>query len=52
MVITGGPTHGRVVRYNMDGEYEELPSLIDGRYDHACGFFVNSDGATVRITLD
>ena len=52
VVITGEYSSGRrVVRYNFDGEYETLPSLITGRGDHACGSFTNSNGATVSCEM-
>ena len=53
-VITGGwETSDRmkalksVTRYSKKGEAEMLPQLNVARAHHACGGFLNDDGATV-----
>ena len=33
----------------MEGEAENLPSLITGRYNHACGVVARSDGSIVSL---
>ena len=40
--------HDKVMVYNNDGFVEEWPKLKRGRFDHACGHFVNSDNKVVR----
>ena len=48
-VVTGGEDRlDSVVRYTEDGFATSLPSLKDGRHNHACSTFVNDDGETVR----
>ena len=48
MVVTGGmETQSRVTAYNEDGFLADLPSLGQGRYNHACGHFVNTDNKMV-----
>ena len=53
VTITGGrfPTGKDVTRFQADGTSESLPKLNNGngRYNHACGLFVWSDGATVSF---
>jgi len=44
MIITGGIlTQNRATEYNSLGFAQDLPSFNDGRWFHACGFFVNGD---------
>ena len=51
VVITGtGTNDRRVTRYKMSGESESLPSLNTPRNLNACGYFINSEGATVSIS--
>ena len=38
----------RVQRYNLAGSLGRLPDLGHGRYDHACGHYVQ-DGRVVRM---
>ena len=46
--MTGGmETQSRVTAYNEDGFLADLPSLDQGRYNHACGHFVNTDNKMV-----
>ena len=48
LVVTGGmETQSRVTAYNEDGFLADLPSLGQGRYNHACGHFVNTDNKMV-----
>ena len=48
-MVTGGmETQFRVTAYNEDGFLADLPSLAQGRYNHACGHFVNTDNKMVR----
>ena len=58
MVVTGGwdgPTKAavsKVTRLTIDAastqlEATPLPSLMTGRVNHACGKYINTDGATV-----
>ena len=48
LVVTGGmETQSRVSAYNEDGFLADLPSLGQGRYNHACGHFVNTDNKMV-----
>ena len=49
-IITGGfdwnaedMALNSVVRYNSSGVSEVLPSLIEGRFFHACASYLNSD---------
>ena len=50
VVITGGHnTRTSVSRYNDQGWIEDLPSLITGRYGHACAGYT-SEGNRVRYT--
>ena len=54
VVLTGGVgSHGwsddGVTRYNVEGEATSLPSLITGRFSHACGTFTTADQETVSL---
>ena len=55
VVITGGwnldlhEPMGRVVMYNTGGSIQRLPDLLTARAEHACGHYVNSNNAVVRI---
>ena len=50
VVLTGGSASmSLVTKYNMEGKAEDLPSLITGRYNHACGETANSDGSIVSL---
>lgn len=52
-IVTGGLTSSRfldnVVRYNMMGFVENLPSLSKPRGDHGCGFFFNQLNTKVYV---
>ena len=48
--ITGGyNTQHMVSRYDMMGWVEDLPQLIEGRWDHGCGSYLRVDGTQVSI---
>ena len=50
VVLTGGPdSMFLVTQYNIEGEAEDLPNLITGRYNHACGEVARSDGSIVSL---
>jgi len=50
VIITGGYfTEQGVERYNMMGWVEDLPQLIEGRYDHGCGSYLRVDGTQVLL---
>ena len=53
VVITGGwNLHEPMVRvemYNTGGSIQRLPDLLTARAEHACGHYVNSNNAVVRI---
>ena len=60
VVLTGGgmgpefsidEVYNKVVRYNKDGWVEDLPQLIVGRSNHACGSYVNRDNVKVRVSI-
>lgn len=52
VILTGG-YNGRsvgrveVTKYDEDGKATNMPDLITGRYNHACGKFTNRHGETV-----
>ena len=47
-VVTGGRwSKKRVTQYSLTGEVTELPDLINGRRNHACSKFDNTEGVTV-----
>ena len=51
VVVTGGrynPT--RVDVYDIDGWSKELPKLINGRWNHGCGKYINTDDKMVNCT--
>ena len=58
VIITGGLIIGAklsnnakqaVSRYDRMGWVEDLPQLIEGRYDHGCGAYLRDDGTQVSI---
>ena len=51
VVVTGGrynPTRADV--YDIDGWSKELPELINGRWSHGCGKYINTDDKMVNCT--
>ena len=49
VIVTGGYySYTRVARYSEDGYEEDLPGLVTGRADHACGHFIDSKENIVR----
>ena len=49
LVITGGYyTLHNVSRYDTLGYLEELPSLINARWNHACGAYLREDNTQVE----
>ena len=51
VIITGSSSAeaaAQVTVYNSGGFLEDWPSLGTGRYNHACGNFVNADNKVVR----
>ena len=49
VIITGGQyTESKVTVYNNVGWVADWPELNQGRYDHGCGHFVNTDNQVVR----
>ena len=53
-VVTGGENSHRqpltrVISFNKTGHSKTLPDLNIPRVNHACGKFVNEDGATVSF---
>ena len=52
VVLTGGEdTMTQVSVYNSEGWVEDWAQLQTGRYQHACGHFVNTDNQVVRKQL-
>ena len=50
VVLTGGSyTRSLVTRYTVEGEATSLPSLITGRYYHACGTVTTADQEMVSM---
>jgi len=50
LVITGGYyTLHNVSRYDTLGYLEELPSLINARWNHACGAYLREDGTQILL---
>ena len=44
MILTGGEyTLNKVSVFDKNGFVEQLPDLLTGRRDHACGIFINND---------
>ena len=53
IVVTGGfRTNDYVTEYQLTGDATEteMTSLINGRYDHACGVYQEANGQQVRIS--
>ena len=53
IVVTGGvKTYDYVTEYQLTGDATEtvMTSLINGRYDHACGVYREANGQQVRIS--
>ena len=49
VILTGGSyTENKVTVYSSSGWVEDWAPLKTGRYDHACGHFVNTDNQVVR----
>ena len=54
MVLTGGgdsSSMSKVTKYSKTGHAIDLPSLITGRYGHACGRVTKTNGETVSSAL-
>ena len=50
VVLTGGiHSYSTVTRVNVHGQTTSLPSLINGRWTHACGKFTTTDLETVSL---
>ena len=50
VVLTGGVYTKQVVsRYDRLGWVEDLPQMIEGRYNHGCGSYLRVDGTQVSI---
>jgi len=50
VILTGGSdTRNKVSVFDKNGFVEQLPDLLTGRYDHACGFFINNDNNKVLL---
>ena len=51
-LLTGGLyTKTTVSRYNVTSHVKDLNILNSGRYQHACGWYVDSDGKRVSYIL-
>ena len=51
VIVTGGAaTPHHVTLYGGHGFEADLPSLITGRRDHACGHYINNENEAVRNT--
>ena len=57
-IVTGGFEYSEddkaletVAEYSQAGFVRYLPNMIQGRSYHACSYFTNGDGETVRIIL-
>ena len=49
VIITGGDfKKNQVTVYNTEGWVADWPELNTGRWDHGCGYFVNTDNQVVR----
>ena len=49
VIVTGGKySLNRVEVYTLDGWIKELPELITGRFNHACGHYINTAGEKVK----
>ena len=52
-MLTGGyVSMFLVTKYNIEGETEDLPNLIYGRCNHACGEVTRSDGSIVSLGME
>ena len=52
VIITGGYySYTRVASYSHDGYLEDLPGLITGRSDHACGHFIDTQNNVVSCPV-
>ena len=50
VVMTGGEfTKTRVSVYGIQGWVEDLPGLLEGRFGHGCGHYVNNYNKTVGV---
>ena len=59
VVVTGGYVVATVQVYNTSGPQEQLPDMLNTRYEHACAHFMDSQNrvvstpehVTVNITM-
>ena len=50
VVVTGGTWDGRTVSvYNVNGWVEDLPGLNQGRDEHGCGYYFDSNNDIVSL---
>jgi len=46
VILTGGLlSPNRVSQYSESGYLQDLPQLLEGRYDHGCSYFESEDGS-------
>ena len=53
--MTGGfppSARSRVQVYTLSGPQEQLPSLLQPRYDHACAYYLDSQDRAVSIACN
>ena len=48
IIITTGIDKEKVSKYNENGFVSNLPNINEGRTDHGCSKYVNSDNKIVR----
>ena len=41
-----------VIKYDENGYADTLPSLIESRRDHACGYYIDNAGEEVRCGIE
>ena len=52
-VVTGGRQSPKTVtKYSLTGEVTYLPTLKQGRMDHACTSFIDDNGVTVSLVVN
>ena len=50
VILTGGYDNKNTVSvYSTSGWMEDLPDLLQGRYGHSCGHYVNDDNNMVMF---
>ena len=52
LTLIGAESMNSVIKYDENGYAETLPSLIESRRDHACGYYIDNAGKEVRCGIE